>query len=88
MIELDKLRRVPVFADLPPERLQWLCDNLTGFTVEAGDVLLEEGEISSSLFILLDGEVTATRRAEGHLPSERFVAPEILGTPCVIASIP
>lgn len=88
MIELDKLRRVPVFADLPPERLQWLCDNLTGFTVKAGDVFLDEGEISSSLFILLDGEVTATRRAEGHLPSERFVAPEILGTPCVIASIP
>ncbi|QCP48849.1 cyclic nucleotide-binding domain-containing protein [Trinickia violacea] len=88
MIELDKLGRIPVLAVLSPERLQWLSDNLTEFAVEAGSVILDEGELSSSLFILLEGEVTVTRRAEGHLPSERFVAPEILGTPCVIASIP
>jgi len=88
MIELDELRRMPVFADLPRERLQWLCDNLTEFAAKAGDLLLEEGEMSTSLLLLLEGQVWTTRRAEGDFSTERYVAPEIFGTPCMVASIP
>jgi signal transduction histidine kinase len=88
MIELNELRRMPVFADLPRERLQWLCDNLTEGAAKAGDVLLEEGEMSTSLLLLLEGEVRTTRRAEGELSIERYSAPEIFGTPCLVASIP
>jgi CRP-like cAMP-binding protein len=78
MIELDELARMPVFADLPRERLQWLCDNLTEFGAKAGDVLLEESEMSTGLLLLLEGEFS----------TERYVAPEIFGTPCMVASIP
>jgi signal transduction histidine kinase len=88
MIELDELARMPVFADLPRERLQWLCDNLTEFGAKAGDVLLEESEMSTCLLLLLEGEVRTTRRAESELSTERYVAPEIFGTPCMVASIP
>jgi signal transduction histidine kinase len=88
MIELDELGRMPVFADLPRERLQWLCDNLTEFAARAGDVLLEESEMCTSLLVLLEGEVRTTRRAEGEFSTERYVAPEIFGTPCLVASIP
>jgi signal transduction histidine kinase len=88
MIELDKLGKLPIFADLSRERLQWLCDNLTEFTAKAGDVLLGEGEMNTSLLILLEGEVSTTRRAEGELSTERYVAPEFFGAPAMVASIP
>jgi signal transduction histidine kinase len=88
MIEPDEISRIPVFADLPQERLQWLCDNLTEFAAKAGDVLLEEGEMATNLLLLLEGEAWTTRRAEGELSNERYVAPEVFGTPCMVASIP
>jgi signal transduction histidine kinase len=88
MIELDKLGKQPIFADLPRERLQWLCDNLIEFSAKAGEVLLEEGEVNTSLLILLEGEVSTMRRAEGELSTERYVAPEFFGAPAMVASIP
>ncbi|SAL04292.1 periplasmic sensor signal transduction histidine kinase [Caballeronia calidae] len=88
MIELDKLGKLPIFSDLPPERLQWLCDNLTEFTARAGDVLLAEGEVNTSLLLLLEGEVSTTRRAEGELSTQRYVAPDFFGAPALVASIP
>lgn len=88
MIELHTLSQVSVFADLPEDRLQWLRDNLTEFSVSAGEVLLHEGEMTTSLLILLEGELTTTRRDDGRDYGERFPAPDVFGTPCVIASIP
>ncbi|ALL67472.1 two-component sensor histidine kinase [Paraburkholderia caribensis MBA4] len=88
MIELHTLRKVPVFADLTEDRLQWLRDNLTEFSVSAGEVLLREGEMTTSLLILLEGELATTRRDDGRDNGERFPAPDVFGTPCVIASIP
>jgi signal transduction histidine kinase len=88
MIELDKLGRLPVFADLPRERLQWLADNLIEFTAKAGEVLLEEGEMNTSLLILLEGEVLSTKLSAGELSTERHFAPEFFGTPSMVASIP
>ncbi|TCG09718.1 cyclic nucleotide-binding protein [Paraburkholderia steynii] len=88
MIELHTLSKVPVFADLTEDRLQWLRDNLTEFSVSAGEVLLREGEMTTSLLILLEGELTTTRREDGQDYGERFPAPDVFGTPCVIASIP
>ncbi|AXF03882.1 ATP-binding protein [Paraburkholderia hospita] len=88
MIELHTLSKVPVFADLTEDRLQWLRENLIEFSVSAGEVLLHEGEMTTSLLILLEGELTTTRREDGRDYGERFPAPDVFGTPCVIASIP
>ncbi|MGF6369006.1 signal transduction histidine kinase [Paraburkholderia sp. RAU6.4a] len=88
MIDLEKLGMMPVFAELTRERLQWLRGNLAESAVKAGQVLIDEGEMCTSLLLLLNGELTSTRRAEGHLPSERYIAPEVFGTPCLVAAIP
>lgn len=88
MIELDRLARLRIFADLSRDRLEWLSERMTEFTVAAGAVFLREGEMAACLTILLDGEVHATREAGGALDVESYVAPEAFGTPCVMASIP
>ncbi|ACC73686.1 ATP-binding protein [Paraburkholderia phymatum] len=88
MIELDRLREVSVFRDLTDDRLQWLRANIVEFCVNAGDVLLRQGELSTGLLILLDGELATTRREDGQDYVERFHAPDVFGTPCMVASIP
>ncbi|SAL69703.1 two-component sensor kinase [Caballeronia arvi] len=88
MIELDRLARLRIFADLPPDRLEWLSGRMTEFSIAAGDVFLREGEMAACLTILLDGEVNATRDDGGLHDVECYVAPEAFGTPCVMASIP
>ncbi|SKD04409.1 ATP-binding protein [Paraburkholderia hospita] len=88
MIELNELAKIRQFADLPPERLQWIHDKVVEFTAEAGEVLLEEGEISTDLLLLLQGEVSLMRLAEGEISREHYVAPWLFGTLGVIASIP
>ncbi|SAK84688.1 integral membrane sensor signal transduction histidine kinase [Caballeronia hypogeia] len=88
MIELDKLARVRIFNDLPQDRLEWLRDRMTESSVSAGDVLMREGEMATRLTILLEGELNATRSAEGRHTVERYFVPEAFGTPCLIASIP
>ncbi|SAK90611.1 two-component sensor kinase [Caballeronia calidae] len=92
MIELDRLARIRIFADLPRDRLEWLGERVSEFSIAAGDVLLHEGDMPARLTILLDGEVDATQSAGGESDEERYVerysAPEAFGTPCVMASIP
>jgi signal transduction histidine kinase len=88
MIELEKLGRIRVFADLPRDRLEWLSGHVSEYSIQAGDVLLHEGDMAASLTILFDGELTGTRRADGQQYVERFSAPEAFGTPCMLASIP
>lgn len=88
MIELDQLARIRIFNDLPRDRLEWLRDRMAESFIEAGDVLLREGDMATSLTLLLDGELSSTRSTEGQHAVEHYVAPEAFGTPCVIASIP
>jgi signal transduction histidine kinase len=88
MVELDELARIRQFADFPPETLQWIQNKVIEFTAEAGDVLLDEGEISTGLLLLLQGEVTTSSLAEGEISRECYVAPWLFGTLGVIASIP
>ncbi|MBN3756339.1 cyclic nucleotide-binding domain-containing protein [Paraburkholderia sp. Tr-20389] len=88
MIELDTLRKVAVFRDLTEDRLQWLREHLIEFCVKAGEVLLRQGEMSTSLLILIEGELETTRRDDGQDDVERFLGPNVFGTPCMVASIP
>ncbi|BBU31831.1 sensor histidine kinase [Burkholderia sp. THE68] len=88
MIELDRLAQIRIFADLPQDRLAWLSDRVSEFSIAAGDVVLREGDMATNLTILLDGELVATQSAGGEHDVERYVRPEAFGTPCVMASIP
>jgi signal transduction histidine kinase len=66
MIELARLREMPLFAGMPPEREEWLCDNVTDLKLAPGEALVNEGEPAKGFFVLLEGEILVTRRSEGH----------------------
>ena len=52
----DRLRAVPLFADLDDEQLDRLAAATTEFEAPAGQALIERGRPGSGLFVLEEGQ--------------------------------
>lgn len=89
MIELQKLREMPLFAGLPEERMQWLCENIKDVRVAADEVLVGEGDSSKGFYILLEGEFAITKFTDGQrIPAGRHVPPSFFGEIPLLADVP
>jgi CRP/FNR family transcriptional regulator, cyclic AMP receptor protein len=55
MTILDLLARVPLFASLPTEALQSLANHLNKRSYKRGDVMVKQGRMSETLYIVLSG---------------------------------
>jgi CRP-like cAMP-binding protein len=58
----DRLREVPLFADLDDEQLDRLAAAATEFEAPAGQALIERGGPGSGLFVLEEGEAIVEAR--------------------------
>jgi voltage-gated potassium channel len=56
-VDLDRLRMVPLFAEVDDERLAMISAAGTEFEVEGGYVLAEHGQPGSGMFVILEGTV-------------------------------
>jgi signal transduction histidine kinase len=54
-VNLQDLRKSPLFEGLSDEELQQLVDNAEHFTYRAGDVLMQQGDPGNSAHIVLNG---------------------------------
>ena len=63
-MKTDMLHRVPLFADLNRKQLREVARMADELRIEAGRVLMREGELGRELFIILEGRASATR--DGH----------------------
>ena len=57
----ESLRRLAVFADLPPEALAALVEAARDERVNEGAWILREGDENADLFLILEGEVGLVR---------------------------
>jgi signal transduction histidine kinase len=55
MADKSELRRVPVFADLPDDQLDWFLGNSQEFHVAAGDCYIRQGDPADWMFVILEG---------------------------------
>jgi signal transduction histidine kinase len=55
MVDKSELRRVPVFADLPDDQLDWLLANSEEVHVNAGDLYIRHGVPADRMFVVLEG---------------------------------
>ncbi|MBI2241955.1 MAG: helix-turn-helix domain-containing protein [Magnetospirillum gryphiswaldense] len=62
------LRRHPVFATVPEADLAGLLDAQPGRTIEAGQVLFDQGDDATHLYVLMDGQVELAMNRPGCLP--------------------
>jgi signal transduction histidine kinase len=56
MVDKSELRRVPVFADLPDDQLDWFLGNSQELHVAARDVYIRQGEPADWMFVILEGQ--------------------------------
>jgi CRP-like cAMP-binding protein len=63
---LDRLRRLPLFAELDPDGLARVAKVASTFEAPANRVLVERGQVGTGMFLLEEGEVIV------ELPGERI----------------
>jgi len=66
MTEKAELLRVPVFADLPEDQIEWFLSQAEELRFKAGDVLIHGGEPADAMFVLLDGQLQARGEVGGE----------------------
>jgi signal transduction histidine kinase len=59
------LRKIPIFADLSEEQLDWFASSCEDVRLASGEVLIREGDPADALFVLLEGEMRARRESAG-----------------------
>jgi CRP-like cAMP-binding protein len=80
---LERLRGIPIFADVPERILRQIARAMTEFEAPAGQVLIQQGQPGSGLLIVEEGAVVVER--PGRRPIElgpgEFVGELALLTP-------
>ena len=66
MIQVEELRRVPFFAQLQDEQLQWIAEHSSEMILKNGDVLFTEGNPGVHFYVLLSGLLQITRNIGGR----------------------
>jgi signal transduction histidine kinase len=57
MVDKSELLRVPAFADLPEDQLDWFLGQAAELHVKAGDTYFHEGDPADAMFVILEGQL-------------------------------
>jgi CRP-like cAMP-binding protein len=60
----DHLREVPLFADLDADELDAVGRTATELRIDAGGVLMHQGDVAHDMMVVVDGTVEVTRDGE------------------------
>ena len=69
----EALRKIPIFADLAEEQLDWFASKSEDLHLASGDILIRDGDPADSLFVILEGEMRG-RRETGAPDAPMFIA--------------
>jgi signal transduction histidine kinase len=69
MVEKSELLRVPAFADLPDDQLDWFLSQSQELNLKAGDVYAREGSPADAMFVILEGQL----QGRGERGGETFI---------------
>jgi signal transduction histidine kinase len=76
MLCIEDLSKLELFQYLPSERLQWVCDRAHKVELTAGKTLVQEGDTTRGVFLLIEGQIGVTRISESlDIPLGQHKAP-------------
>lgn len=86
----ERLRSVPLFADLPQEDLERLCSGVHEIVLEPGASLFDEGEEGNAAYVIIEGKIEITQRSAGGDPVLLAVRSidEVIGEMALVQSAP
>jgi signal transduction histidine kinase len=76
---IDDLRKITVFADLPPEQLAWLAENFEEMRFQPGEIFVREGDPAEYLNVILEGEIRIQRSSDPDPPIFTGFAGQVTG---------
>ena len=69
MVEKSELLRVPVFADLPDDQLDWFISQSEELHLKAGEGYSRQGDPADAMFVLLEGQL----QGRGEIGGETII---------------
>jgi signal transduction histidine kinase len=69
MVDKSELRRVPVFADLPEDQLDWFLSQSREMHLKAGDTYVRQNDPAEAMYVILEGDL----QARGEISGETIV---------------
>ena len=69
MATKEELLRVPAFAELPEDQIEWFLTHSEELLIKAGDAYIEQGAPADAMFVLLEGQL----HARGNLGGQNVV---------------
>ncbi len=79
MIEKSELLRVPAFAGLPDDQLDWFISQSTEVVVKAGDIFLQQGTPAVWMIVMLEGQMQMRGALGGEAVTISIEPGEITG---------
>jgi MFS family permease len=86
-----KLLHVPVFAGLPPARLDLAAQRAEIREVTPDEVVIRQGDAADRFYVIADGEFVVTQRQPGHdepVELRRMGADEVFGEIGLLSGVP
>src|SRR5215813_6015932 len=59
MVERSELLRVPAFADLPEDQIDWFLVRVEELHFKSGDICIRQGDPAEAMFVILEGQLQA-----------------------------
>jgi signal transduction histidine kinase len=72
MVEASELLRVPVFANLPDDQIDWFISQAQELTLKPEEIYIHQGDPADAMFVVLDGQLQIRGELAGALAT--FVA--------------
>jgi len=69
MIQTAELLKVPVFAGLPDEQIEWFVARAQDLQLKAGEMYFREGDPADAMFVILEGQI----QVRGEIGGETVV---------------
>lgn len=83
------LRQIPVLANLPESKLQWMIDQGEAIKLKSGELLRREGEPADCVFLLLEGSFRLTQRVGNQdVLLKQHDAPTLFGEVPLLMGVP
>jgi len=79
----DRLSQIPLFAGLSPDELRLLAQAARHVVLEAGDMLFEQGDAGSTLYMIAEGRLRLFIRQDGN----EELAVDVLGPGEVVGEL-
>ena len=85
----DLLRRVPVLAELPEVKLQWIIAQGKEIRLQPGELLRAEGTPATCMFLLLEGSFRMTQRVGNQdIVLKEHDTPTLIGEVPLLMGVP